>query len=505
MPQITRDLLRKRAEHNEGMVSTLEEVTLHQEEIESINEVIGMTCRKLKILYLQNNIIPKIENLFHCKELEYVNLALNNISKIEGLQNCEALKKLDLTMNFIDLDELKESMEHLQLRDRLRDLYMMGNPSEANWAGFKTYVVGKLPQLTNLDGTDITRSMILKAQQELPLLEKELRGLAKAVRSGKAQKAREAAELAAGKKRAKQEARVVELDDNDNEIVVEDANEMTENTPEVREKIYKELAQQKKEKADREKENMPKERDYEKEQAAAVAEIRKKEEESGEREIKQKNEAGLQFEWDEESKPGMLVLSIPVPRHLDSSLIDVDVHPTYVSVIIKGKTLRLRTLCEVKADDSKCQRAKTDGKLMVIMPKVNPKENVLTSNIRREDATLNSKINPLGGNGRTRQKPASQNRPKKLSMQEQMIADAMAAAAGGTTATKATATEAVDTGKTAKDPDSSLLNVGSVTSDVPDVRNIVRKKRDKPNELVKEEIKPTVFNSKVSLIEQIDD
>eukprot|EP00605_Chrysophyceae_sp_TOSAG23-4_P002569 GSChrysophyteH1.ASY1.ANO1.2834.1 assembled CDS len=466
MPQITRDLLRKRAEHNEGMVSTLEEVTLHQEEIESINEVIGMTCRKLKILYLQNNIIPKIENLFHCKELEYVNLALNNISKIEGLQNCEALKKLDLTMNFIDLDELKESMEHLQLRDRLRDLYMMGNPSEANWAGFKTYVVGKLPQLTNLDGTDITRSMILKAQQELPLLEKELRGLAKA--------------LAAGKKRAKQEAQDASDDDDDKPF---EADEMTENTPEVREKIYKELAQQKKEKADREKENMPKERDYEKEQAAAVAEIRKKEEESGEREIKQKNEAG----------------------HLDSSLIDVDVHPTYVSVIIKGKTLRLRTLCEVKADDSKCQRAKTDGKLMVIMPKVNPKENVLTSNIRREDATLNSKINPLGGNGRTRQKPASQNRPKKLSMQEQMIADAMAAAAGGTTATKATATEAVDTGKTAKDPDSSLLNVGSVTSDVPDVRNIVRKKRDKPNELVKEEIKPTVFNSKVSLIEQIDD
>ena len=60
MPEITRALLRKRAEHNEGMISTLEELTLHQEELESINEVLGATCRKLKILYLQNNIIGKV-------------------------------------------------------------------------------------------------------------------------------------------------------------------------------------------------------------------------------------------------------------------------------------------------------------------------------------------------------------------------------------------------------------------------------------------------------------
>ena len=86
MPVITIELLRKRAEHNEGMIRTLEELTLHQEELEGINEVIGQCCRHLKILYLQNNIISKLENLTHLKELEYLNLALNNISKIEGLQ-----------------------------------------------------------------------------------------------------------------------------------------------------------------------------------------------------------------------------------------------------------------------------------------------------------------------------------------------------------------------------------------------------------------------------------
>ena len=171
MPIITRALLRKRSEHNEGMIASLEEITLHQEELESINEVLGMSCRKLKILYLQNNIIPKMENLVHLKDLEYLNMALNNVQKIEGLQNCEFLKKLDLTINFVDLDELKNSMDHLADRKNLYDLYMMGNPCQANWDKFNNYVIGKLPQLTTLDGTEITRSMQIQARQMLPKLE----------------------------------------------------------------------------------------------------------------------------------------------------------------------------------------------------------------------------------------------------------------------------------------------------------------------------------------------
>ena len=141
-------------------------------------EVIGRLCKKLKILYLQNNIIPKIgnlgatslavhetgrlilwlppltsENLEHMKDLEYLNLALNNVTKIEGLQcvtllrynqcqptvltlvhsvvcacpsrNCEFLKKLDLTVNFIDLEELEASCNHLRRLRSLRELYIM--------------------------------------------------------------------------------------------------------------------------------------------------------------------------------------------------------------------------------------------------------------------------------------------------------------------------------------------------------------------------------------------
>lgn len=114
MGKITVELLRKRSEHNEGVLSTLEEITLHQFHLDSIDPILAKMCKKLRILYLQDNVIPKIgtydmlsrkptstENLHKLKCLEYLNMAVNNVEKIEGLQACESLKKLDLTANFI--------------------------------------------------------------------------------------------------------------------------------------------------------------------------------------------------------------------------------------------------------------------------------------------------------------------------------------------------------------------------------------------------------------------
>ena len=189
MNRMTLKLIRKRAEHNEGIISTLEELTLHQEELVAIEPCLGTTCRKLKILYLQNNIISKIQHLHHLKDLEYLNMALNNVSKIEGLDKCEFLNKLDLTVNFVDVDELEASMDHLSEREHLKDLYMMGNPCQANWPGFKNYVIARLPQLQFLDGEAITRSMQIIAKQQLPKLAVELRSLAQEKRTEKAAKA----------------------------------------------------------------------------------------------------------------------------------------------------------------------------------------------------------------------------------------------------------------------------------------------------------------------------
>eukprot|EP01033_Poteriospumella_lacustris_P007203 gene7204-5185_t len=385
MPQITRQLLRRRAEHNEGILSTLEEISLHQEELESINEVLATTCRKIKILYLQNNIIPKMENLHHMKDLQYLNLALNNITKIEGLGNCEFLNKLDLTVNFIDFDTLEESIDHLVSRVTLRDLYLLGNPAQVNWPHFNDYVIAKLPQLQHLDGGEITRSMQIKARQQLPQLEVELRHLAEQARRKKAEKASKVKKSSTTVNRTVAASGAVVEDVDEDEDVREgrvddedDANRMTENTPEERVKIYQELAQQKREKEERERTNAPKERDYEAEHAESVTAVRQKESELPDMEIRQKNEGGWDFTWDEDSKPGHIILEVHTPRFLDSSLIDVDVHPTYISVIIKSKLLRLRLPSEVQVSTSRCQRSKTSGHLSVIMPKVNPREPALT-------------------------------------------------------------------------------------------------------------------------------
>ena len=136
----------------------------------------ALSCRQLKILLLQNNIIAKMENLHHMKSLEYLNLALNNIRKIEGVERCEFLNKLDLTINFIDLDDLEESIDNLVDRVHLKDLYMMGNPAEQDWKGFKSYVIARLPQLQQLDGTELTRSMKIVSRDPRRRKGKERKG-----------------------------------------------------------------------------------------------------------------------------------------------------------------------------------------------------------------------------------------------------------------------------------------------------------------------------------------
>lgn len=60
---VTEDLVRRRAEHNNCEIFSLEEISLHQQEIEKL-EHLDKWCRDLKILYLQNNLIPKIGKYF---------------------------------------------------------------------------------------------------------------------------------------------------------------------------------------------------------------------------------------------------------------------------------------------------------------------------------------------------------------------------------------------------------------------------------------------------------
>lgn len=131
----------------------MEELSLHQEDIEQI-EHLQNWCRNLKILLLQNNLIPKIENIFKLKNLEYLNLAVNNVERIENLEELESLEKLDLTLNFIGI---LTSVDCLTENYNLKHLTLTGNPC-TDFEGYRDYVIVTLPQLDTLDGIDIKRS-----------------------------------------------------------------------------------------------------------------------------------------------------------------------------------------------------------------------------------------------------------------------------------------------------------------------------------------------------------
>ena len=425
---ITLDLLRRRSEHNDGLVSTLEELALHQEELEAIGPVLGRTCgRTLRILLLQNNCLgPTLleRETRMLKRLVYLNLALNNLVALGDrpgvLSRCEFLEKLDLTLNFVDVDALEDAVDELAQLRSLRELFLLGNPcmghdvmsggvgeatdaadvmaelaeqlqmsapstgntegqqqqSSSGWKGCRPFVIARLPNLRTLDGRDVLRSERILATRRLPELVVELRQLAQAKRDAT----------------SKSKANDVAGEHGDDDDVIEMGpegfdtsiteplgdEELTGHTPEVRLQIARELAEQKAAKARDEKANTPHvkgEADYEEDQQAAIDQARRREERG---DIKQCNEGRWQFRFDEESRPGSVLLSVPVAKFLSSTLIDVDVHPTYVSVVIKGKVLRLVLPAEVRAEDSTAQRSATTGHFLLIMPKVNQAENMIS-------------------------------------------------------------------------------------------------------------------------------
>ena len=178
MVEVTRDLMRKRAEHNEMMLSTLEEVSLHQQDLKTMLHIQDHS-RHLKILYLQNNLIEKMEGMTKLKELEYLNMAVNSVAKIEGLKRCESLNKLDLTLNFVDVEDLQESLEELDWCPMLDELTLTGNPC-TDWDKYREYTIAKVPQIKRLDGEDVDKSTRLAAKLNLAENEENLAILAKA-------------------------------------------------------------------------------------------------------------------------------------------------------------------------------------------------------------------------------------------------------------------------------------------------------------------------------------
>lgn len=332
MVLITEELVRKRSEHNEGLIGTLEELSLHQEDIEKI-EHLNNWCKDLQILYLQANLISKLENLNKLKKLQYLNLAINNIEKIENLERCESLDKLDLTLNFIgDL----ESVCTLKNNILLRSLSLTGNPC-ADYKGYREYVVAKLPQLERLDSKDISRSERIKAQQNLPKIEGKIKEQqVKYERFREEQKIRLSQSTSA------------ELEDE------QYWKSSSEHAPETRIEMSQRSRRARKQND--------------------TVETKRKEVKLFTKEGRPLNinQAKIPFTFNDDN-PEEYLLTIHVYKHLDTELIDVDLQPIYVKISIKEKIFQIVFPDEILIDKSTCQRSTTTGHLVIKMPRANYK------------------------------------------------------------------------------------------------------------------------------------
>ncbi|XP_075067797.1 dynein axonemal assembly factor 11 isoform X2 [Mixophyes fleayi] len=381
---ITEDLIRKRAEHNNCEIFSLEEISLHQQDLERIEHV-DKWCKDLKILYLQNNLIPKIENVSRLKKLEYLNLALNNIERIENLEGCESLQKLDLTVNFVG--ELS-SIRNLRQNVHLRELYLVGNPC-AQFDGYRTYVVTTLPQLKWLDGREIERSERIQALQDYTQVQQQIKVQEEAYRLKRAGEREEAQIKLSGKQTEPREpqerkpgfdrrwytdinntlpecvenkencpemnpgGREVRIDDNEEDKAFWQQPSLY--TPESRLETHRYIEEKRKS-----KESSSEEQKRVKPQRILI---------TADGRALNVNEPKLDFSLVDDEENNQFILDLAIYRHMDTSLVDVDVQPSYIRVLVKNKPFQLVLPEEVKPDSSGAQRSQTTGHLVVTMPK----------------------------------------------------------------------------------------------------------------------------------------
>ncbi|NWS70350.1 TILB protein, partial [Crotophaga sulcirostris] len=403
---VTEDLVRRRAEHNNCEIFSLEEISLHQQEIEKL-EYLDKWCRDLKIIYLQNNLIPKIENVGKLKKLEYLNLALNNIERIENLEGCEELKKLDLTANFIG--ELS-SIEALKYNIHLKELFLVGNPC-TEFEGYRQFVVATLHQLKCLDSKEIERSERIQALQNYPEVKQKIREQEQAYLLKRAREKEEAQIKMQERKDKKEKQMESNLGCHSSDSLQNKENHQAEGcreqetwrtfeddedrrfweeptpyTPESRLETHRYIEEKR-----RAKDSKRESKKCEKPSQTLV---------TAEGKVLNANVPKLNFSLKDDEENNQIILDLAVYRHLDTSLLDIDVQPTYIRVLVKGKPFQLVLPEEVKPDCSSAKRSQTTGHLVVSMPKA---REIILGKQKVSTSIKDSDRNTLKKNARSRQ------------------------------------------------------------------------------------------------------
>lgn len=349
------------------IISTLEELSLHQENIDKIEHVQDW-CRDLQILLLQGNLIHKIENLGKLKKLNYLNLALNNIEKVENLEKLESLTKLDLTLNFIgDL----ESISNLKNNYNLRELNLTGNPC-SDYPRYRQFVIHTLPQLDILDSKDITKADKLAASIEysniVPAIKKHQQQYFKF--------------------REEQKVRVTrQIQENQHKMSLMDSEEernkffwdsKSEHSPESRVDVANKQMENerlKQRSSETKKENPPRRLFMDNGNPLNV------------------NEAKVEFTF--KDHVDSFELEVFVPKYCDTELLTVDVQVNYVRVTVKNKVFQLALREDVRIHESTSKRSQITGYLLIEMPKLNYDTHLVAKEkMLQEKMIQNKKIKP---------------------------------------------------------------------------------------------------------------
>ena len=300
------------------------------------------------------------ENLSRLKRLTYLNASLNNITAIENLDGCESLEKLDLTGNFVDVESMEKSMGNLSKNERLRSLFLVGNPCMEEFERMREYVISRLPRLVFLDGREIT-------EEERRACERNKDELARAL-----------------------EEKIEEKKKKEGMTSFWNA--------EMRYKAFKE-EEKKKCELDRERETRTR-----KIQSKRMFERPKRLLREGFDPIPENIDAILQVnegkyeftlggeDQDNDADENTIILRVQIPKHFDTSLVDVDCHSEIIRVLIKGELLLLRLPEKVREQTCKASRSKTTGELKVCMEKKTRQKKQTTQVFKRSeiDAALGS-------------------------------------------------------------------------------------------------------------------
>jgi len=259
---------------------------------------------------------------------------------------------------------------------------MIGNPC-TKFDGYRDFVIAVLPRLQILDGREVLRSERISATQALPFIRKclnehlaslsvtqptkELKHTDVTSRqtdqsdiSAPAEDTPSGTDVDNGSNIA--EPSLTSLDDSQRPTYTDTSEKASNWSPEGRLIDHKKLEALRKEHEDSAKSSRSgtsKSSTESNTQPTASADITPR----------QKNEGRWPFKVEDDASGENIVVEIGFPKFLDTSLIDVDIHPTYVKAVTKGKTILLTFPDEVISEQCKAQRSKVTGSLVLTLPK----------------------------------------------------------------------------------------------------------------------------------------